>query len=216
MIQSFTPTNPAAGTSLNTRRSLPFQARSVLVTSGPNWVTLQPDGYTIPPGTVGLIYSLGTADAVATFMLTAPPVGTPPLGPIQQQQSYLEYSDEASATTPGSLAAPPAQPIATLQLLSQQVSGTNAVLFNMGLAKAFTFVAATLSQNPASLWSWVGVFGVNFQTIALSTLANSPAFPGAAGQGTVGFQSGGVTEHIFPSGSVTCTEPFVFDARLYY
>ena len=216
MIQSFTPANPAAGTSLNTRRSLPFQARSVLVTSGPNWVTLQPDGYTIPPGTVGLVYPLATADAVATFMLTAPPAGTVPLGPVQQQQSYLEYSDKDASATPGSFAAPPSQPIAVIQELSQVVAGVQSVFVTPGLAKAFTFIAATLSQSPATQWSWIGVFAANNQSAFISQLANSPAFPGAAGQGTTGFQTGGVTVHLSPIYSITCSEAFVFDGRLYF
>ena len=210
MIQSFTPSNPGANVTVATRRSLPFQARSVTVSSGPNWVTLQPDGYVIPPGTVGLVYPLNTVDAIATFSLTAPPLGTPPLGPTQQQQSFLEYSDERVPANPGAISAPPAQPIA---VQSGAEGALNIAQFFMSLAKAITIVAWT-QDGAAHNFTIIGVESalVPVETIPVF-VSNAPLIAASLGQGT-SYQ--GTTVHLFPLLNLQCDSPYFYSARMYY
>lgn len=215
MKQSFTPANPAPNLSLNVIRSLPFQATDVTVQSGPNFVTINPSGFVVPPGIMGLVYTFSTPQSQASFTVTAPPAGQSPLGPSQVQQTLLDYSDQKLAASPGQSIAPPAQPISLIQQVSTTVGGQESITFFSGLARAVTFFCAGPNSTTWALQGqiWSG------QSLIIETFTGVAFFEGSAGQGTQGVPGAGLTSHMFPSFSIQNNDPgnhFDLDARLYY
>lgn len=143
----FAPPSPAPGVTITNRRSLPFQAQAVTINSGPNFVVIQPDGYTVAPGWFGVVYPIQPSSAIAAFDITGPLQGTAPQGPTSQQSTSLEYTDQPTPPNPGTQLAPPAQQTSVLDFFFPN-GGTTPTIFT-GLAKTVLIGVVNLN-NPSS------------------------------------------------------------------
>lgn len=93
-VRSFTP-NTGAGNAAE----LGFHARSVVITTGNNRVTIHPWGQTFGPNLNKLVWMLPQASSVATFdVLPAQTIVSPS---VPQQQTIIDYHEDALAPNPG-------------------------------------------------------------------------------------------------------------------
>lgn len=187
---SFSPTSPAAGVSQTTRRSLPFSAQSVTVSSGANFVTILPDEYVIAPGQFGVVYPLSPAQTIAAFRIQAPIAGVAPLGPSAQQTSTLEYSDSPAPASSGTFISPPAQ----------QTSIQNGTLFHLSTVSIFTGLAKTLlgaiaqgSGNNVNFRIDCPVDNTTYTLIPSTVVSSGVVFVLTLGQGTNGLTNGTIS-----------------------
>lgn len=200
---------------------LPFQARSVRITSGSNFVSSASQSFPqVAPGVSGAQLPLTFPSDTADFVITPPPPAPVPVGPAQV--TSVTYSDQLLPYNPGLQLL--SQSVAVLQSGSGLVGGFNQVNIVPGLAKAVTIYGLTDNLGPGT-WSLFGTMAGGLSPL-IQTLANSSTFNSALGTGTIGQSfsgtpgsapgTGPATGHLFQELALQCSTPFVIDARIYF
>lgn len=187
MEQQFNPANPVAGATTHFATGLGFPAHSVKVNSGPNFVVLYPEGIVIQPGFTNVTHRFNAPSQVATFDVTAPSLAGPsPVGPSQQGQTSIIFTDADLAENPGQGA--PSQTVATLET---QIGAGQSLNVPTGLARAVTaHMLAVGSQATVTISGTVGTFGGGSTSALIPAeivpaSGGGPGFNFSCGQGTV-------------------------------
>lgn len=169
---------------------LRYNPASVRVDSGSNWVSINPAGLLVQPGTSGFVASLTQWPVQAwSITVTAPPPGVTPVGPAQQTQSTITFSDQTAPESPGALTIP--QTVATGSGL---VTAALGLTIDTGLARALSLAlynptAGSISMNIEAQQNGVGVIWIS-GAIAAGTLAPFGFGQGFVNNFALGFSSG--------------------------
>lgn len=193
---------------------LGFFALSVKVTSGANFVTIQPWGWVIPPNVIGWSQNLPSAQQTTNFDVTAPPQGTQPVGPAVQTQTSLIYSSTVVVVPSAGLVASP-QTVAVQAAFV--ASGVVTQIFT-GLARALTLLIGT--QDNANHNVLVqGTDPILSPTAPTLFSASGNNIQMAFGEGTSNLYTGttvAATFHLWPIIGFNVDSAYFYSARLYY
>lgn len=191
---------------------LGWQAQSATIQCGANWVTI--DDQTFPPQTTNAVVNLIPSTNIGAVLVTAPPAGQTPLGPIAQTQTVVRWDSTLLPASGGSFT--PAAPVVSVQLT--QAPATVATI-NIGLARALTMVITGIGGAAGTIVVDDQMPDGSFLRVV--SIAGITSLEYSAGQGTTYEDAPNTTlrtRHLPPviHASSSAATGYMIDLRLYF